>query len=563
MTGDDRPVTARGGLDPAAPTAARHRAYRVLGHWRDETIGAAFLAAARRFGPRVALVDGDTRMTYRELAVRSAALAANLRALGFRRGESLLIALPNRWEYVVLLLACLRAGIVPVLMLPVHREHELTRIADHVRAVGIAVAGDTPDGAQPRARRVSELCASVDHVLVAGGTAEPGTLDLRTLAHPTAAAPLRSRRPSAGRLPVADADALHLLSGGTTGLPKVIARTHNDYLYVLRHSARLSEIGASDVYLVALPAAHTFPLGCPGLLGTLLHGGRVVLAASPRPDAVFAAIAREGVTVTAAVPSVVQRWLQEYDPGRWDLSSLRLLQVGGARLSRVQAARVGPTFGCALQQVYGMSEGLLNSTRLDDAAETVLGTQGRPVGPGDEIRVVDESGRDVADGGRGELLTRGPGITPGYHLAPRHDAEAFTAQGWFRTGDLVRRRPDGNLVVEGRVKDVINRGGEKICADEIEDLLHELPQVDRAAVLATPDPDLGERVCACLVLRPGRSLALAEIRTLLAARGVATYKLPERVEVLQRLPLTAVGKINKAELRETIGRDRAPHPTHR
>ncbi len=562
MSDDDRTPAAPHGEDPAARTAATHHAFRALGYWRGETIGAAFAAAARRFGPRVALVDGDTRLTYRELAARSATLAGGLRALGLRPGDTLLIALPNRWEYVTLLLACLRAGVVPVLMLPVHREHELTRIADHVRAVGIAVAGDTPDGAQERARWVRERCASVRHVLVAGGTAEPTTLDLRALSRPDPPAGHRGRGPFPGRRPAADAAALHLLSGGTTGLPKVITRTHDDYLYVLRHSARLSGISACDVYLAALPAAHTFPLGCPGLLGTLLHGGRVVLTASPRPDAVFAAIAREGVTVTAAVPAVVQRWLQEYDPDRWDLSSLRLLQVGGARLSHAHAARVRPTLGCALQQVYGMSEGLLNSTRLDDAAETVLGTQGRPVGPGDEIRVVDEAGLEVADGGRGELITRGPGITPGYHLAPRHNAQAFTGRGWLRTGDLVRRLPDGNLVVEGRVKDVINRGGEKVCADEIEDLLHELPQVDRAAVVATPDPDLGERICACLVLRPGRSLALAEIRSLLTARGLAAYKLPERVEILPQLPVTPIGKINKAELRAAVARRHTPHPTH-
>jgi 2,3-dihydroxybenzoate-AMP ligase len=256
--------------------------------------------------------------------------------------------------------------------------------------------------------------------------------------------------------------------------------------------------------------------------------------------------------VTAAVPAVVHRWLETYDPARWDLSSLRVLQVGGARPPADLIRRVAPTFGCEVQQVYGMSEGLLNYTRFDDPPEVVAGTQGRPMNPDDEILIADEEGHPVADGEPGELLVRGPSTIPGYYRAPEHNTRSFTADGWYRTGDVVRRHESGNLVVESRVKDVINRGGEKIHAEEIEDVLDRLPQIARAAVVAAPHQELGERVCACVVLCPDATITLDEIRAMFTAHGIAAYKIPEQLEILAELPLTPVGKISKQRLRDML-----------
>ena len=229
---------------------------------------------------------------------------------------------------------------------------------------------------------------------------------------------------------------------------------------------------------MSLPASHNFPLACPGILGALLTGGRVVMLPSPEPERAFATIAAEGVTVTAAVPAVAQRWLAHAaEAGAQDLASLQLLQVGGARLADEVARTVGPVLGCTLQQVFGMAEGLLNYTRLDDPEDVICTTQGRPMSEGDEVRVVDELDQDVPDGTPGALLTRGPYTPRGYYRAAEQNARAFTADGWYRSGDIVRRRPDGNLVVEGRDKDMINRGGEKISAEEVENLAYQLPQV--------------------------------------------------------------------------------------
>jgi salicylate---CoA ligase len=346
--------------------------------------------------------------------------------------------------------------------------------------------------------------------------------------------------------------AVFLLSGGTTGLPKLIARTHNDYAYNARASAQLCRLDEDTVYLVALPASHNFPLACPGILGTLLSGGRVVMA-GPDPRSAFDAIGREGVTITAVVPAVAQRWLAHAaDHGSTALRTLDVLQVGGARLADELARRVEPVLGATLQQVFGMAEGLLNYTRLDDPDEVICGTQGRPLSPGDQVRIVDADGNDRPDGQPGALLTHGPYTPRGYYRAPEQNARAFTPDGWYASGDVVRRRPDGNLVVEGRDKDMINRGGEKVSAEEVENLLYKMPGIAQVAAVAAADPELGERICVFVVPQPGQDVTLDAIRDGLAAAGVAKFKWPERLELAAELPVTKVGKLDKKALRDLL-----------
>jgi 2,3-dihydroxybenzoate-AMP ligase len=237
---------------------------------------------------------------------------------------------------------------------------------------------------------------------------------------------------------------------------------------------------------------------------------------------------------------------------RFDLSSLQVFQVGGAKLNPEPAARVGPVLGCRLQQVFGMAEGLLNYTRLDDSDDEIVQTQGRPCSPDDEIRIVDDEDNDVLPGEPGHLLTRGPYTIRAYWNAPEHNPRAFTTDGYYRTGDVVRLSAGGNLIVEGREKDLINRGGEKISAEEIENLILAHPSVFNAAVVAMPDPVLGERSCAYVILRSGSNLEFPELITFLESRQIARYKLPERLEIVDSFPLTSVGKVSKKDLREDV-----------
>jgi len=524
------------------------------GGWRGRALGAELLAAADAHPDATAVVDGGVRLTYGSLAARADALAGRLvDDLGLVREDRIVVQLPNCWQFVVLTLACLRARVVPVMALPAHRQHELRHLAAHSEAAAIAVPatlrGFDHAAMAEELRDGSEI---LEQVLVVGDRIRPGQVDLTALcAEPADAGAVRTRWDA--DQPSSRAVAVFLLSGGTTGLPKLIARTHDDYAYNARASAELCGLGPDSVYLGTLPASHNFPLACPGILGTLLAGGRVVMLPSPEPERVFATIAAEGVTVATAVPAVAQRWLAHAaERGADQVSSLRLLQVGGARLADEIARTVRPVLGCTLQHVFGMAEGLLNYTRLDDPDDVICTTQGRPMSDGDEVRVVDELDRDVPEGSAGALLTRGPYTPRGYYRAPEQNARAFTSDGWYRSGDIVRRRSDGNLVVEGRDKDMINRGGEKVSAEEVENLAYALPQVAHCAAVAMPDPDLGERVCLYAVLKPGTTLTLDDLRRSMAAAGVATFTWPERLEIVDELRTTKVGKIDKKALREDI-----------
>ena len=310
--------------------------------------------------------------------------------------------------------------------------------------------------------------------------------------------------------------------------------------------------------MAALPVAHNAALGCPGMLGAFYVGGKSVLLGSASADDAFPVVEREGVTLTTLMPPLVLHWLEMAEFYDVNFSRL-LLQVGSARFAPELARRACVELGCRLTHWFGMAEGLLTFTRLDDPADVIIYTQGRPLCSADEIRVVDEEGRDVPAGEIGELLTRGPYTLRGYYKSKKHNATTFTQDGFLRTGDLVRFTSDGNMVVEGRRKDVINRGGEKVSAGEVEDLLLGHPKVREIAIVAMPDDVLGEKSCA--FVRSGPEVPdLKELRSFLRAQGLAEYKLPDRLEIVANLPYTKVGKVNKTQLREMIAAKLRPYP---
>ena len=534
------------------------RRYREAGYWRGETFGEMLAARAVTYADRTAVVGDGRRWSYAELDRRASALAAGLLDAGLRPGERVVVQLPNVPEFVEVVLAMFRAGVLPVFALPAHRRTELRHIADQAGAVALLTAVDL-DG-HPAAATAAEVAGLVPSVrlriAVGPGTPPPGAVDLDELrAEP---------RPVPG--PAASDVAFLQLSGGTTGLPKLIPRTHDDYAYSVRESAAICGLGPESALLVALPVAHNFPMSSPGILGTLHAGGRIVLAPRPDPRTVFALVAAERVTIASVVPPLAALWAQAAAGpvgAAHDLSSLQVLQVGGAKCSVELARRIGPALGVRLQQVFGMAEGLVNYTRLDDGDDVVLHTQGRPISPDDEIRVVDPDDPaepDVAPGEVGALLTRGPYTIRGYYDATRpdvaeHNARSFTPDGFYRTGDLVRLTPTGELVVTGRVKDQINRGGEKVAAEEIENHLLAHPAVLDAAVVAMPDDYLGERSCAYVVLaEPARAdpPTPAGLRAFVRDRGVATVAVPDRVVLVERFPETGVGKTSKRDLRAAL-----------
>ncbi|WP_409465491.1 (2,3-dihydroxybenzoyl)adenylate synthase [Amycolatopsis sp. GA6-003] len=519
--------------------------YAGEGYWEGRTLAEHFAEAASARPDEIAVVDGAVRLTFRDLLARAETLAAHLEERGLNADDRIVAQLPNCWELVVLMLACFRSGVLPVLALPAHGEHEIAGIAETAEARALVVS-DVDGRKQDLARAVAGKVATIEHVLVAGTTVRDGNLDLRALSEPVG----RTARPAPAD---SRAIALFLLSGGTTGKPKLIARTHDDFAYYLKLCGKSGRFGPDTVNLAVLPMSHNFQLG--GVLATLLAGGRVVVGSFTAAADAFAAIERERVTIAAAVPAIVTRWLdRRAEDQATDLGSLRVLMVGGAPMAEAVAARIGPELGCTLQHGYGMAEGLVCTTRIDAPEEVRVATQGQPLSPADEIAVVDDDGNPVAPGEAGLLLTRGPYTIRGYYRADEENARAFTADGWYRTGDIVRLRPDGNLVVEGREKDLINRGGEKISAEEVEEFAYRTAGVAMAAAVGMPDRQLGERVCLYVVCRPGATVTADDVRAVMEQAGAARFKQPERLVALDSLPVTAIGKVDKRALRADIAR---------
>jgi 2,3-dihydroxybenzoate-AMP ligase len=303
--------------------------------------------------------------------------------------------------------------------------------------------------------------------------------------------------------------------------------------------------------MVVLPLAHNYNLASPGIMGAFAVGGKVVLAPSPDAETVFPIVERERVTVIAAAVPLVANWLNSPVPKRHDVSSLKAIQNGGARLAPELRQRVRDELGATPQEIYGTAEGLINIVRLDDGEEALLHSSGAPVCPDDEIKVVDDNDREVPDGEPGELLTRGPYTIRGYYNAAEKNREAFTADGFYRMGDIVRKR-GRHVYTEGRRKDLINRGGEKISCDEIENYIFAHPKVKTVTLVAMPDEVFGEKACAFVIPKPGETLTFEELIAFLRAQKIASFKLPERLELRSEFPLSPAGKILKRTLREEI-----------
>ncbi|HLG77774.1 MAG TPA: AMP-binding protein [Ktedonobacteraceae bacterium] len=525
--------------------------YREAGYWEDRSMADFFAEVCQRFAPRIVLVAGDERITYGELDARAERLALHLLKLGLRPGDRFVLQLPNVPEFVYFYLALQKAGIMPVMALPPHRYTEISHFVKLSEAVGYALPerlGNFEFAAM--AERIRSENPHLRWVFVLGDTIFPESISIRHLLQTESGLPKE-------RLAHIEIDpllpALFLLSGGTTGVPKLIPRTHNDYIYNSKAAAAINDIHPDDALLLVLPMAHNFPLACPGMQGFLMHGARCVLSTSTQAQDVFSLIEREKITHLELVPTLLIRLLNDPLLKEYDLSSVRIVNTGGQKLQPEVKRRTEALIpSCKVQEVFGMAEGLLNYVRLDDPDELRYETVGRPVSPGDELRLIDDEGNEVPEGATGELLVRGPYTLRGYFRAPEHNAKAFTPDGFYKTGDLLRRHPSGNYIVEGRKKDLINRGGEKISAEEIENLMLAHPAILNAACVPMPDPMLGERVCAFVILRPGMTLMLEELTGFLLAKGIAKFKLPERLEVVDDFPMSKFGKVAKNVLTQQV-----------
>ena len=524
--------------------------YIEKGYWQGQTLSEFIIECAEKYSQNIALVCGDREFSYAELQQRIDEFAVYLSKQGYQLGDSVVIQLPNIAEFFIAYFGALRIGMRPIMSLPAHRHSEVSHFIGQTNAK-LYICADKYMGFDYRqlAHECLKRCKSLQHVIVVG---DAGDFD----AWP------ETNKFQMQRVVTPQLTARHVaffqLSGGSTGTPKLIPRTHDDYLYSVRASAEICELNQQAKMLMVLPVAHNFSMSSAGSLGLFYAGGTLVLSQDPSASSCFALIKQHEISHVALVPALAASWVEAVQKGQENIfARLAVLQVGGARLADALAHQLIEQYQCRLQQVFGMAEGLVNYTRYDDEMEQIISTQGSRISADDEIKVVDDDDQELPSGEVGHLLVRGPYTIRGYYNAPEHNRNAFTVDGFYRTGDLVRINAAGNIIVEGRSKDQINRGGEKIATEEVEQVLNQHPQVIQSALVSMPDPMLGEKSCAYIQWRldgqdPSQTRLSMQLRQYVQQYGLATYKIPDRIEFIEDMPYTALGKIDKKALRQRL-----------
>ena len=526
-------------------TPALIERYTRAGHWGTETFSSILARRAEGHPDRVAIVDRGERVTYGDLRARVDRVAAGLQALGIGAGDVVTIQLPNWAAFAYVFFACERIGAVANQIGPDFRSREVEYILRFSESRAFVCPAsfknfDYVAMVQDLRPQLPDLTL----ILVLGGDGTEGTVALDPIIDGT-----RTLPPLEPRTIGADDVMRTAFTSGTTGNPKGVTHSFNTTLPACRILNDAMEVTDNEVFLVYLPLGLNW--GYLTLLQSIMVGARAVLLDRFSSRAVLELIQRERVTFIPSAPASIIAMLNDPELDRFDLRSLRVVITGGASCPVETIRAYRKRFPGRLIELYGMLEtGFHTFTRFGDDPEAVAGSIGR-VAKGMGLRIIDDDGRDVATGGEGEIAAEGPSVHLGYHKNPAANAELFTADGWFRTGDLGRIDPAGNVRIVGRLKEMINRGGKKFFPREIEEILYTHPKVLHAAIVGVPDPRLGERNCLCLIPRAGASLSLEDALTFLGD-SVATYKLPEELELFEEFPFTPTGKIQRHALRRQV-----------
>lgn len=512
----------------------RAKLYREKGYWLGETFIDFLRGCCEKYADNIALVHQQQTLTYGQLFARAAGYGSYLMAQGIKKSDFVVVQSPNTIEHFIIMFAILYSGARPIFCLNGYGEYEVANIIGTSQARGYirAVNAQEKDSVEKIVNQIKLKNPTLDYIEIIQ-TSTSGVFNIPD----TPVIPERKVS--------AEAIAFLQLSGGTTGVPKLIPRTHDDYLYSVRESARICGLNEASRLLMVLPVAHNFPMSSPGFLGGFFAGSTVYLADTPNPEVCFPLIEKYKINQLSLVPSLVVLWSASALFEAFDLSSLHVVQVGGARLLPDIAKKFIEKFNIILQQVYGMAEGLVNYTRLDDDIETIVTTQGRKISEDDEIVIINEEGTPLAQGEIGQIITRGPYTINCYYNLPAVNKISFTNDGYYKTGDVGYIDVKGNIVVTGRVKEIINKGGEKISPGEIESLLIDHPQIKDVSVIGIPDKILGEKVQVYAITYNNAPLTLRDVRKYLLDKQVVWHKLPDKLDVVTSFEYTLVGKVNK------------------
>jgi 2,3-dihydroxybenzoate-AMP ligase/mycobactin salicyl-AMP ligase len=519
--------------------------------WLGLTWGDMFDKASDLYPRKEALVDDSARFTYRELRERVDRLAIGFMGLGIKGRDFVMLQIPNWHEFIIAFFALQKIGAIVVLLVARHGISEVNYLAGLTRPV----AWIGPD----RYKNTDYLVMlkqtmaeqkELKHLISVRSPDNKAFTPLEKLIEESELSQanlesLAARRPDPMEVSII------LPTGGTTGAPKAVPRTHNDYIASVEYHTRAWEVTCNDTMLTAAPVSHAQAIhNCVG--GAFFHCARYVLTDSTEAQDICRVIEREQVTAFPTVPALVQRIVSLENLKDYDLSSLKRLYAGGAPSTPELVRSVYEKIGCKFVNALGSSEGPAAVSRLDADIETICYTVGEKDCPYAQVRIVDQNLKEVPPNHEGELIIKGPNIFSGYFKSEEENKSVFTEDGFFRTGDLAKIDESGIITITGRIKETILRGGETLSAIGIERLVSSHPAVAEVAVIGMPDKALGERICAYAKLKEGAMLTLEELVAYLRGIGASVLQLPERLEIIGAMPLTKVGKADKKVLKEDI-----------
>ena len=525
--------------------------------WLGIPLGEMLDRSCDLYPNKEALVAEGVRLTYRQLKEWTDRAAIAFVELGIKTLDRVLLQIPNWAEFVYAYYGLHKIGAIPVMCIPRFSQREMEHFCEITEANAwiVPLQFEKIDYI-PMIESIRSHQSLLKHILIIDTTERSkeqwprGTLSFNDLLKKVDLSRyprdyLQSFRPDPDEI-------CHLMpTGGTTGLPKLVPRTHNDWLCNIEYRAKAWQRSPHDITLIATPITHNMSIEV-SMNPTFLTGGKVVMIPSTRPREILEAIEKEKVTTTILAVAQVQQIVDFPELDQYNVSSLQVIATGGSYMPPEVIRKVYNKLKCKFYNVYGSSEGPCTQTRYDDPEEVILHTVGWPVCPYDEFKLIDSDGNELPREKEGEMVARGPCIFRGYYKSEAENRETFTSDGFYRTGDIAKFDDEGRLVITGRKKDIIIRGGENISAKEVEELISGHPKVVQVAAVAMPDPILGERVCAFIKPRENENVTLEEIILYLKGKKTSVLYLPERIEVIEEMPLTNVGKVDKKRLREEI-----------
>ena len=525
--------------------------------WSGITLGEMLDRSCDLYPHKEALVAGAVRLTYRQLREWTDRAAIAFLELGIGKLDRVLLQIPNWPEFVYAYYGLHKIGAVPVFCLPRFSLREMEHFSETTEAKAwVAPRRYEKIDYLPMIEAFRAHPFFLKYILTIDSheeIREPLPKDVLSFNDLLTKVDLKKYPKDYLQAFKPDPDEIcHLMpTGGSTGLPKLVPRTHNDFFCNFDYRAKVWERSPHDVTLIATPVTHNMAIEV-SMNPAFLTGGKVVMIPSTRSKEILEAIQKENATTMILAVAQVQQMVDDPELDRYNISSLQVIATGGSHMPSELIKKVYEKLGCKFFNVFGMSEGPCTQTRYEDEDEVVFHTVGWPVCPYDEFKVIDANGNEVPQGKEGELVARGPCIFRGYYKAESENREAFTHDGFFRTGDIAKFDPEGRLIITGRKKDIIIRGGENISAREVEELIIGHPKVEQVAAVGMPDSILGERVCAFIKPNKDMTISFEEIIFFLRKKKTSVLYLPERIEIIGEIPLTNVGKVDKKRLREEI-----------